>query len=513
MIAQRLLDNARLVDLLLAQNPATLAQLDKIAKDNRLHRLEVRGTEGALIADNIRPPGPPRGPESMMGKMMERMPGMMHRGPPSPEEGQTMREHMRRMFFWPIIEGQSDQAVQGLGERKFWRGSNYGVAVKRQYGPGLIVILADARYILNFRQEMGLERLARDLRGRPGLEYIALQDEDSVFLAHSDSSRVGDKGEPLLLNSGQQRLVRVLAGADGKEVLEVARPFSLQGSPLGIIRIGLSLEPLAQVRKKSLTAMVMFGAAFLILGLIGTGIIFFNQRRHIEAVQALEAQVRRSERLASLGNLAAGVAHEVRNPLNALGLASQRLQKEFTPRQDKEEYDRFIALMRGEITRIDGIVDRFLSLARPAKPVLKPLEASVFIQEVAGLLKAEAEQKGVELKVDVPEEPCSVNADAQQLKQATMNILLNAIQATPAGGSVSLSCHKKGRQLRILIADTGPGIAEELKERVFDPYYTTREGGLGLGLYIAQSIIQEHGGRIELADAPGRGTVFTLVLP
>ncbi|MEE8449677.1 MAG: ATP-binding protein [Thermodesulfobacteriota bacterium] len=513
MIAQRLLDNARLVDLLLAQNPSTLAHLDKIAKENQLHRLEVRGAEGALIADNTRPPMGPGGMmERMMGRMTEQMPGMMH-PPDPPETGERMREHMRQMFFWPIIQGRTEEVVQGLGERKFWRGSNYGVALKRQYGPGLIVILADARYILNFRQEIGLERLARDLRDRPGLEYIALQDENSVFLAHSDASLVGKKGQPLLLNSGQQRLVRVLPGADGNQVLEVARPFSLQGLPLGTIRIGLSLEPLAQVRKKSVTAIVMIGAAFLIVGLIGMAIIFLNQRRHIDAVRALEAQVRRSERLASLGNLAAGVAHEVRNPLNALAMASQRLQKEFIPQQGKEEYERFIALMRGEIARIDGIVERFLSLARPAKPVLQPLDISVLIREVAALLKVEAEQKGIELKLDTREEPCRLKADVQQLKQATMNILLNAIQATPAGGSVSFSCQRKGQQVRISIADTGPGIAGELKERVFDPYYTTREGGMGLGLYIAQSILQEHGGRIEVESTLGEGAVFTLVLP
>lgn len=513
MISQRLLDNARLLDQLLASQEVGWQDLPRVARENGLYKIEVRDLEGQLVADSQKPPAavaeaPPfaRRP-GMMGRMMGPG-GQMMPGPSAPELRARIRQHMRGMFFEPIITGKAQEAVKGFGEKKFWRGAEYGVAIKRRYAPGLIVILAEAKYILNFRQEIGVQRLINDLKGKPGVEYISLQDKDGVYLAHSDPERVGEKGQETDASSS----TRVRAWGQGK-VLEVTTPLSLGETSLGIIKVGLSLAPVEALWRKSLYASLFFGLALLSAGIAGAVVIFLNQRRHVEACTALEERVRRSQRLASLGNLAAGVAHEVRNPLNAIALGIQRLKKEFIPKENKEAYEKFIEVIRGEVVRLNGIVDRLLELARPSKALFVSCDASQLTAEVLALIKGEFEAKGIQLKADIPSASFAIIADGPKLKQALMNMLLNALQATPAGGTVTVTLEQRKGECRLEVKDTGPGIDPDKLEQIFDPYFTTKEKGMGLGLYVAQEIVQEHGGRLEVKSQPGQGASFILVIP
>jgi len=242
-------------------------------------------------------------------------------------------------------------------------------------------------------------------------------------------------------------------------------------------------------------------------------LVFRAQAHHYERVHGLERALSRQERLAALGHLAAGVAHEVRNPLNAIGMGVQRLQREFAPLEGAEEFHHLCTVIRGEVARLNAIVQDFLQLARLPALQREPIAVAILLREVAALMKAEAQAHTVHLTLQVPEGLPTLIADPQQLKQALINLLLNAIQATPPRGAVQVTAAAEAEALRIAVIDSGRGIAPDLMERIFDPYFTTKPQGTGLGLPIALRIIEAHGGTLDVKSTLGRGTTVEVCLP
>jgi signal transduction histidine kinase len=216
-----------------------------------------------------------------------------------------------------------------------------------------------------------------------------------------------------------------------------------------------------------------------------------------------------------MGNLAAGVAHEIRNPLNAIAVGLQRLRLEFAPAEPaaKTEYAGFVQLLREQVGRLNTLVDQFLTLARPLKLSLVEEPVAPIIAEVTGLLAPQAAQHGVRIEQAGAPERSRVRMDRAQLNRALLNILLNAIQAMPNGGSATVTTEAEGGVVRIRVADTGPGIAPENLDRILEPYFTTKEAGTGLGLALANKIIQEHGGELRAENGAGGGAIFTISLP
>jgi two-component system sensor histidine kinase HydH len=246
---------------------------------------------------------------------------------------------------------------------------------------------------------------------------------------------------------------------------------------------------------------------------MGMHLVFRAQARHHERVQALERALTRQERLAALGHLAAGVAHEVRNPLNAIGMGIQRLQGEFSPVEGEEEFHHLCTVIRGEVARLNGIVQEFLQLARAPALQRQPVVVATLLHEVASLMETEAKAYAVHLNFRVAEGLPALVVDPQQLKQALINLILNALQATPPGGAVQVTAEAEMEALRIAVIDSGNGIAPELMDRIFDPYVTTKPHGTGLGLPIALRIIQAHGGTLDVKSALGEGTMVEVHLP
>ncbi len=233
--------------------------------------------------------------------------------------------------------------------------------------------------------------------------------------------------------------------------------------------------------------------------------------------RALEAGLRRRERLSAMGELASGVAHEVRNPLNAIAVIAQRLQREFVPTDDQEEYRQLTGTVRNEVSRVNQIVRQFLDLARPPALVPQPTDLAELLAESLRLATSSATGQRVRVEGHV-EQAGSATVDPAQLRQAVLNLLVNAIEAvashdTPRAGWVRLTAWRGGNEVSIAVADNGPGIAPACRERIFDLYYTTKATGTGLGLAMVQRIVSEHGGRVELDTELGRGTTFTLHLP
>jgi signal transduction histidine kinase/putative methionine-R-sulfoxide reductase with GAF domain len=224
-----------------------------------------------------------------------------------------------------------------------------------------------------------------------------------------------------------------------------------------------------------------------------------------------EAQLIRSEKLAALGQLAAGIAHEIRNPLTSINILIHSMTENLPPEHSRWED---LKVIEEEISRINEIVDQFLRFAKPSPPLLDKVEVSPLFEEILQLLRPQIEKQKISVQKNFRSLP-PVTADKEQMKQVILNLLLNAIQAMPKGGRLGLSGQVSAddQWVQFSILDSGAGIPPEDMDKLFDPFFSTKEGGVGLGLSIAHRIIDQHHGRIEIESRPQQGTVFTLWLP
>jgi nitrogen-specific signal transduction histidine kinase len=246
----------------------------------------------------------------------------------------------------------------------------------------------------------------------------------------------------------------------------------------------------------------------------------------ITALKRLELQIRRSDRLASLGTLSAGMAHEIKNPLVSIKTFAQLLPERY---QDSDFRDTFSNLIGHEIDRIDSLVNQLLRFARPAKPVLKPMHVHDVLEKSLQLVGHRLYQKEIKLTRCWEADVDTIRADADQLEQVFLNFFLNAMDAMDRGGELSVGTEIRAANewvaaisasngeshevLRVTICDDGEGIRSEDIPHVFDPFFTTKDYGTGLGLSVVHGIIQEHGGQIEVESELRKGTSFHILLP
>jgi signal transduction histidine kinase len=236
-----------------------------------------------------------------------------------------------------------------------------------------------------------------------------------------------------------------------------------------------------------------------------------------QRLRQTQAVLERQEKLSSLGVLAAGVAHEIRNPLTSIKARLFTQQPLLAKGSEAWEDNVFIT---GEISRLERIVRDFLAFARPGEPRFVTLKAAEPLRELVPLLQPELRQSNIELNQEVLADPL-VRADAAQLKQVLINLVKNAADALGRNGAITLRARTETRgrgphattRAVLEVQDTGPGIPPEVQPRLFDPFFTTKASGTGLGLSIAARIVENHGGRLEFSTAPHRGTTFRLVLP
>jgi len=224
-----------------------------------------------------------------------------------------------------------------------------------------------------------------------------------------------------------------------------------------------------------------------------------------------EAQLIRSEKLAALGQLAAGIAHEIRNPLTSINILIHSMTENL-PSGDSHKED--LKVIEEEIHRMNEILDQFLRFAKPATPLLEKADVSSIFEETLQLLRPHIEKQIIVVEKEFQSLPI-ILMDREQMKQVFLNLLLNAIQAMPGGGHLTLRGQNSGdgQWIHISIQDSGIGISSENINKLFDPFFSTKEGGIGLGLSITHRIIDQHHGKIEVESAPGKGTLFTIWLP
>lgn len=228
-----------------------------------------------------------------------------------------------------------------------------------------------------------------------------------------------------------------------------------------------------------------------------------------------EARLRRAESLASLTTLAAGVAHEIKNPLGSIGIHNQLIQK-MVSKLDQDEAERinsYLTVIDEEIERLNRIVVDFLFAVRPMDTNLEDGDLNGLISDLLGFVQYELEQADIEVVRDLDEKLPQLKLDAKYFKQAMMNLVKNAISAMPNGGMLRVSTQKRGDQALLRISDNGTGMSPDVRDKIFEPYFTTKDFGSGIGLTLVYKVVKEHMGDISVISKEGEGTTFTITLP
>jgi len=247
----------------------------------------------------------------------------------------------------------------------------------------------------------------------------------------------------------------------------------------------------------------------------------------VARVHAAQRRARRAERLAEIGSMTSGLAHEIKNPLSTIGLNAQLLSESIEDLEitenDRGRLIRRITALRHETERLKGILEDFLGFAGELRMSFARSDINRMVSELADFYEPQAQSAGVRMRVDLCSDELMATVDAPHIKQAMLNLMLNAVNAMetmPSGlrelivrTTTSIDPETREPMIHLHITDTGPGMDDATRERVFHPYFTTRSGGTGLGLSIARRIVEAHHGHIELHTEPGKGSDFSIVIP
>jgi two-component system sporulation sensor kinase C len=323
---------------------------------------------------------------------------------------------------------------------------------------------------------------------------------------------------PMIFADDRERIAAVLASAEERSSGENIEFRSLHRN--------------GEIRWMSLSWQPMYADGGTYLGL-RTSIRDVNDRRalreqlrlhaeHLEQLvqertarlRQLEQRQRQMEKLAALGQLAAGVAHEINNPLAGMRNAFELIKSSLAP--EHEHYE-LLGLIDREIERISAITHQMYQLYRRTPQQASTFSLSQIVHEVVYLLEGAANKRGVKLRCELGDDAIEVDLVEGEVKQILYNLLRNAIQASPVGGSVEVEVDEQENEVQVKVSDRGPGIPDEIAARMFDPFFTTKHGesepGMGLGLSVSRSLIEAMGGSIDVSQRTGGGTIFSAVLP
>lgn len=492
-----------------------------------------------------------------------------------------------------------------------------------------LVMSAEAVYLDQIMQEIGIGYLIRKIAGQAGIEYIFLQSREGIVFASQPLSPILTiESDPFLDSLMETDTVGWRIHVfENNEVLEIARRFESVSYPVGLYRLGMNLDGFHEIsrgydRQIIIIAVILFMLTLLVVAVVsvnqnyfildrtfrqmrsmtetifdrlssavlaydsngkiiavnhalkqltgldtdsigrpvadlsdrlqfelpetpepGERLVSFEKRitapsgdrktillgvsslpeeagggaviliHDISDQKRLEEENRRRERLSEMGDMAAGVAHEIRNPLNAIGIAAQRLKMEFEPGQDSEEFNSLAKNILDETARLNEILTRFLDLAKTRAAEDRPIDLSEPINKSIASLSFEANTKNVKINYSAHDE-IRVRGSVEKLQQVFINLLKNSIQAMPGGGEIDIEVDTLAkRNVVITVADNGKGFPPEVMSKIFQPYFTTKVDGSGLGLALAYKTVTDYGGTIEASNKPSGGARLRITLP
>lgn len=245
----------------------------------------------------------------------------------------------------------------------------------------------------------------------------------------------------------------------------------------------------------------------------GTALGCVIHLRDVTERALMEDRMRRMERFISLGALASGLHHEIKNPLTALSIHIQLLEERLTSPTSGESVDELVGILKSEVVRLNGVLESFRNFANLQHLSVQPTDVSGLLGEAVRLIRPQASQQKVDIQLLQPDQALPhVPLDAEKFEQAILNLMINALEAMPDGGCLSLRTSIQDGEFRVDISDTGPGIPVEIQRNLFEPYFSTKSTGTGMGLALSEKLISQHGGHIDYHTGP-EGTTFGICVP
>lgn len=594
---KRLMNNAGLIKKLFEQGVVSNRVLKEIGRENDINRINIFNRNGVKIFSNHQQ-----------------------------EHFDIQEKNNPAQILSPIFRGETDTLIIGLKPARFESGFRYAVALSTKTRDA-IVLNIDARQLLDFKQNIGFGALLRNVASEnTKIIYVALQDSQHILAASGNVTVLEaiDESEFLTRSLRDSVFITRTAQFDSLEVFEAVHPFSFKDNPVGLFRVGLSMDPINDINQRIYRRLIIITVVLIVLGSfmlififtrqkysilqkqyevvetysgniishVSDAVIVYDQTRGIKIFNLaaerlfkkkkkdvissplenlsnislcqkileepfllqqvscviggetkyllisksrfqdseeneniilvmrdlteqhrLQEQMEREQRLTAMGELASGVAHEIRNPLNTISTIIQQLDKDFKPVNDVGEYHDLTNLVISEVKRINETVQEFLRFARPEPIQPKSIDLAVFFKTLSKQYQYFMDEHKIDFNIELDWRG-KVLWDERQIRQVFINLIQNAVEAIRNSGKISIALKVlKNKEIEIRIADDGPGMNDSVRENIFNLYYTTKASGTGIGLSIVQRIIYEHGGIITVESSPGDGTVFIILLP
>jgi len=363
----------------------------------------------------------------------------------------------------------------------------------RQGRPGCVLVALDSRAIEELRDAIGLPRALRAIAALPGVVGVALNGTLSA--------------DAVRLSAPTMPVVAIRRLADGSRQVETRTP--LAGAEL---RVDLDAGPLARTEAQLWRQFAGFAALLVLIGTLSAGLLYRYQRGHLQQLRAYEQRLSQQREEAALGQAAAAIAHELRNPLNAMAMGLQRLQIEADALDD--EHRRLVTVMREAVARSNRSVTGLLDYARPYRPRQEPVALGVLVTEQLALYAGSLRAAGIQLQQAVPVHAADlVPGDPDLLRQVLDNLLRNALEAQPQGGWLQIRLNARTDGLELTLSNPGFTLPPDQAPRILEPWFTTKPAGTGLGLAISRRILAAHKGHLTVATPRPGELELRLFLP
>lgn len=468
VVTWRLLDNARLL--------AVIGEPDSLAHERLQEIIEINGLDSVVFVD--------------AGATVRCSFGDV----PEPELLRGLDD---------ILSGQAEEVVLGPA---FEAGIEHVAVAAVTPDGGAVLVRIHASSARTFVRRLGVANLLERLVGSEGVLFLSYHEDPGELLAEAtwDGGPVPDRPT----SDVKLRSVR------NRSAFEVEVPVDAPAGGRASLRVGLDGAPLEQaaisgMRRTLLVGLLLAGYALAAVSLAGVARLRATEKEEsTRRLAEAESARRSSERLAAAGALAAGLAHEVRSPLNAISIAAQRTERAHPHDDDCKAFARSI---RQEVKRLEAVLREFLEFARPVGDERANVELSRLASDVIELLRPEAENRGIRLELEPGS--ATVRADREAVRRSVINLLKNALQASPQDGVVRVRIDRDADCGRLRVLDSGPGLDPGLGDKVFEAFVTTHASGTGLGLSLVKRVAEEHGGSCTLTNRTDGGAEACLRLP